>query len=347
MRKFLIVVGALLAGAVLLAGVGVSYLYLRKPAQAPPRNLKVAMTPERIARGAYIFTSVADCDGCHSERDYSLVGGPVVVSGRGRGYILSDIMAGLPGVVVAPNITPDRETGIGAWTDGEKIRAIRDGVDRDGNALFPMMPYAGFRSMSDEDVEAVVAYLDSLPPVRNPLPKTKLPFVPALMIKSVPSPAGSVRPVDRGDRRKYGEYLVALGGCQDCHTPSDAHGEPLPGKSFAGGQHFDSPFGNVVSANITPDLETGIGKWSEEFFRKKFFDYQQYAENGCPKLPGPEAFTLMPWLDFSRKTDDDLGAIYTYLRTVAPVRNAVETHPGLAQPGLKNPVFPRKAVAVP
>src|SRR5580698_3137747 len=191
MRKLLRVLAALLLLAVVLAGAGVTYLYMRKPSQAPPSTIKVAMTPERIARGAYIFTSVADCDGCHSQRDFSLVGGPVVVSaGRGRGMLLSDWNIGLPGVVVAPNLTPDVETGLGKWTDGEKIRAIRDGVDREGTALFPMMPYAVFRNMSDEDVESVVAFLDSLPPVKNPLPNTKLDFVPALMIKSLPRPAG-------------------------------------------------------------------------------------------------------------------------------------------------------------
>jgi mono/diheme cytochrome c family protein len=286
------------------------------------------MTPERIARGAYLFTAVADCGGCHSQRDFSLVGGPVVVSGQGRGNVLSDLYSGLPGLVVAPNLTPDRETGIGSWTDGEKIRAIREGVDRDGNALFPMMPYESFRHMSDEDVESLVAYLDSLPPVRNPLPKSKLQFMPALMIKSVPRPAGSVAAPDRADRTKYGEYLVELGGCQDCHTPPDDHGQPIPGKSFAGGQHFDTPFGHVVSANITPDLETGIGKWNEDFFVKKFFDYKGYADNGSPKMAGPEAFTLMPWLSFAGKSAEDLGAIFAYLRSRAPVRNTVETHPG-------------------
>ena len=337
MRKFLTVVAAILLSVVVLAGAGVTYLYVRKPAQAAPSAIKVAMTPERIARGAYIFTSVADCDGCHSQRDFSLVGGPVVASGRGRGLVLSDVMIGLPGVVVAPNLTPDRETGLGAWTDGEKIRAIRDGVDRDGNALFPMMPYQGFRNMSDEDVESVVAFLDSLPPAKNPLPKTKLDLVPGLMIKSVPQPAGKVPPPDRGNRKQYGKYLVSLGGCQDCHTPSDARGQPLPGKDFAGGQRFETTLGTVLSANITPDLETGTGKWSEEFFQKKFYDYKTYVENGCPKSPGPEAFTLMPWLGFSQQTPDDLGAIYTYMRSVAPVHNAVETHPG----------HPNKAPAVP
>jgi hypothetical protein len=289
------------------------------------------MTPERIARGSYIFRAVADCDGCHSQRDFSLVGGPVVASGRASGNVLSEFVIGLPGVVVAPNLTPDRDTGIGTWTDGEKIRAIREGVDRDGNALFPMMPYQGFRKMSDEDVESVVAFLDSLPPVRNPLPKTSLQFIPALMIKSLPQPAGSVPAPDRANRMKYGEYLVAIAGCEDCHTPTDDHGELLPGKAYAGGQRFDTRAGSVLAANISPDVDTGIGKWSEEFFTKKFLDYKPYAENGPPKLSGPEAFTMMPWLDFSGKNIEELGAIYTYLRSRAPVRNAVETHPGVAR----------------
>lgn len=336
LRKVFTVLAALTISAVALAGAGVIYLYLRKPAQVPPSSIKVARTPERIARGAYIFASIADCDGCHSQRDFSLVGGPLVASGRARGNVLSDLMTGLPGVVVAPNLTPDIETGIGAWTDGEKIRAIREGVDREGNALFPMMPYESYRRMTDEDVESVVAFLDSLPPVRNPLPKTKLQLMPALMIKAVPRPSGSVPPVDPNDRMRYGEYLVTLGGCQDCHTPSDLHGQPIPGKSFAGGRHFDTPFGHVVSANITPDTETGIGKWNDEFFRKKFYDYKAYVENGCPKSPGPEAFTLMPWLGFSQRPPAELDAIFTYLRSLTPVRNPVETHPG----------FPRRASAV-
>jgi mono/diheme cytochrome c family protein len=320
-----------------LSGGALAYLSVRKPAQAPASVIKVSLTPERVARGKYVFDSLADCGGCHSLHDYSLVGGPQVESGRGAGNVLSGLVKGLPGTVVAPNITPDPETGIGAWTDGEKIRAIRDGVDRDGNALFPMMPYQGFRTMSDEDVEALVAYLDSLPPVKHRLPKTSLPFPVPLMIKSVPQPAGSVPPPDRGNPRKFGEYLVSVGGCRDCHTPVDDKGQPLPGKDLAGGRLFDTPVGKVVTANITPDVGTGIGKWNEEFFRKKFYDYKDYAEKGCPRLPGPESFTLMPWLSFSRKSADELTAIYAYLRSLPAVRNAVETHPG----------FPAKAPAVP
>jgi mono/diheme cytochrome c family protein len=239
---------------------------------------------------------------------------------------MSELLNGLPGTVVAPNITPDPETGIGTWTDGEKIRAIREGVDRDGRALFPMMPYPEYRNMSDEDVEAVVAYLNSLPPVKNPLPKTQLAFPVNLLIKGVPQPAGSVPPPDRADKLKHGEYLVTIGGCADCHTPMEK-GQPVPGKVLAGGQVFAATIGTVVTANITPDIETGIGKWSEEFFLKKFYDYKEYAVNGPPKAAGPDAFTLMPWLGLCQLPPEDLGAIYAYLRTIKPIHNPVETHP--------------------
>lgn len=323
-KKILLI---LLLLIVAVPAAGLAYLYFRQPVQASPSAIKVAMTPERIARGKFIFQNISDCDGCHSERDFSRVDGPVVESGGGRGSVLSALIPSLPGVVVAPNLTPDPETGLGAWSDGEKIRAIREGVDRDGRALFPMMPYANYRKMSDEDVEAVVAYMNSLAPVKNPLPKTQLSFPVNLMIKGVPQPAGSVPPHDRSDKIKHGEYLVTIGGCADCHTPMN-RGQPIPGKEFAGGRPFVSTLGTVVTANITPDVETGIGKWSEEFFLKKFYDYKEYVANGPPKMSGPEAFTLMPWLGLCQLPPEDLGAIYAYLRTLKPVHNPVETHPG-------------------
>jgi mono/diheme cytochrome c family protein len=323
LKKVLLIVLALI---VVVPAGAVAFLYVRKPAQTSPASHKVPMTPERIARGKYLFDQVSDCDGCHSQRDFTRFAGPTVEAGRGRGNVLSEYIHGLPGTVVAPNITPDPETGIGAWTDGEKIRAIREGVDKDGRALFPMMPYTHYRSMSDEDVESLVAYLNALPPVRNPLPRTALSFPVNLMIKFAPQPAGSVSAPPRSDRLKYGEYLVTIGGCSDCHTPLEK-GQPVAGMMFAGGRPFESSFGTVVSANITSDTETGIGKWSEEFFLKKFYDYKGYIENGAPKVSGPEQFTLMPWLHLAQLPQEDLGAIYTFLRTVKPISHAVETHP--------------------
>jgi hypothetical protein len=313
-------------GAIAAAvSLGFGYLYLRKPAVAPPLAIRVEMTPERIERGRFLFQKMADCEGCHSERDFTRFGGPVTPGGLGKGFVFPAEL-GLPGTVVAPNLTPDMETGLGQWTDGEKIRAIREGISRDGRVLFPMMPYTYFRRMSDEDVQAVVAYLNSLPPVRNALPKTRIDFPVSMLMKSAPQPAGSVASADRGDKLKYGEYLVTLGGCLECHTKQDK-GEPLPGMLLAGGREFRMPMGVVVSANITPDADTGIGKWNEQQFLDKFYQYKDYAAQGSPQV-GPEGFTLMPWLNLSQLSPEELGAIFTYLKSQSPVRNAVETHPG-------------------
>jgi mono/diheme cytochrome c family protein len=303
-----------------------AWLFARQPAQRAAADIKVPMRPDRIERGRYIFENLSDCGGCHSQRDLSRVGGPAVASGRGRGNVLSDLVQGLPGTVVAPNITPDMETGIGKWTDGEKIRAIREGVDREGRALFPMMPYEAYRSMSDEDVQAVVAYLNSLPPVHNPLPVTKLNFPVNVMIKFAPEPVGSVAQPNHADAQQYGKYVVTVGGCTHCHTPQQK-GQPVVGMDYAGGQVFTTKMGTVVSANITPDLETGIGKWDRGFFIKKFREYKEMAEQGPPPLSGPQAFTLMPWLGMSHLTDEDLGGMYEYLKTLKPVRHYVERHP--------------------
>jgi mono/diheme cytochrome c family protein len=322
-KKILLI---LLLVIILVAGGALSYLYLHQPAQVAASTLQVPMTPERIARGKFIFDNLADCAGCHSERDFTKVGAPLVPGGEGRGNVMSDLMHSLPGTVVAPNLTPDPETGIGKWTDGEKIRAIRDGVDNTGRALFPMMPYPGYQKMSDEDVQSVVAYLNSLAPIRNPLPVTKLNFPVGLFIKFVPEPTPSVAPPDHSDKAKYGEYLVSLGGCNDCHTPIEK-GQPVLTKKLAGGRVFATTMGTVVSGNITPDIETGIGKWSDQYFQKKIYDYKEYAANGPPPLAGPQAFTLMPWLGLSQLPPEDLSAIYAFLRTVKPVHNAVETHP--------------------
>lgn len=190
MKKAFRVVGYVVAAALLMAGAAVTYLYARKPEMAPPAGLRIERTPERLARGEYLYR-LADCDGCHSERDYGRFGGPVVPGGKAAGQVFPKEM-GMPGTVVAPNLTTDPETGIGTWTDGEKVRAIREGVDKNGRALFPMMPYEAFRKMSDEDVYSLVAYLDTLPPVKRRHPAMELDFPVALMIKGAPKPAGSV-----------------------------------------------------------------------------------------------------------------------------------------------------------
>jgi cytochrome c553 len=310
----------LLGGLVLLAGAAFAYLSVRRPEAAPPSAIRIERTPERLARGKYLAT-LADCAGCHSPHDMTRFGLPVVEGQLLAGFVFRP-ENGVPGYVTAPNITPDPETGIGAWTDGEKIRAIREGIDKDGNALFPMMPYTRFRNLSDEDVYALVAYLDSVPPVKSAHPKTKLNFPVGLMIKSEPRPVSApVPPPLRSNPVTYGKYLAAAGGCQDCH-----------GENLAAGNVFPFPPLQVIAANISPDRQTGIGKWTEKDFLDKFASYRDYVASGPPKA-GPDSFTVMPWLSFAQLPDDDLRALYAYLRTLPPVKKAIETHPGF--PGRK------------
>jgi len=311
----------------LTIGIGgfATYLVLKKPAAAPPRDIRVAMTPEQIERGRYLFHNVFECIGCHTPRDATRFGAPVKADAIGEGMVLPTQM-GLPGRVVASNITPDKETGIGAWTDGEILRAIREGVDREGNALFPFMPYQAYRNMSNEDAEAIVAYLRTLPARRNPLPETELAFPVSLLVKSAPQPlTGPVPSPKRETTAAYGEYLVRVGDCAGCHTMKDK-GEPLPDMDLAGGFLLSFPEGSVYSANITPDVETGIGSWSEDTFVSRFRQYQDLARNGPPPMTR-ENFTIMPWLPYSELEDVELRAIYKYLRTVKPVRHKVQLRP--------------------
>jgi hypothetical protein len=136
------------------------------------------------------------------------------------------------------------------------------------------MGYERFRHMSDEDVFSLVAYLNTLTPVRNPVQRSKIAFPVSIFMKSAPQPAGHVPQPDRSNRVKYGEYLATLAGCMECHTPVK-QGKVLSGMTLAGGQEFRFPGAIVVSANITPDLETGIGRWSEQDFLDRVYQYKE------------------------------------------------------------------------
>ncbi|HYP05504.1 MAG TPA: c-type cytochrome [Bryobacteraceae bacterium] len=317
------IVGYTLLAVVVIVGGGFAYLYFRGPASAPASSMKVAMTPERIARGKYMF-HLADCDGCHSQHDDTKQYWPVVESGRGRGNYFGDDGAVKMSI---PNITPDPETGIGTWTDGEKIRAIREGIHKDGSALFPMMPYQEYRHMADEDVEALVAYLNSLPPVRHESPRPTLAFPVNLLIKGSPRPVTEPVPApDRANQLKYGEYLVTMGVCVVCHTPAE-RGSLDRTKLFAGGRRFDVLGKTVVTANITPHNGTGIGDWDLKRFLDRFGQHRVPVE----LLPAADRqlFTIMPWRELATLPDSDLEAIYVYLRAQRPVEHKVVTHPPL------------------
>ena len=202
------------------------------------------------------------CLGCHTEIDVRRPGSSPVGGRLGAGARWAD--ANLPWVV-APNITPDKETGAGNWTDDMLARAIREGIGHDGRALFSIMPYQSYRNMSDEDLASVVVYIRSLPSVRNRLPSTQIPFPLSFLINRLPQPVtGSVPVPDQSTPAARGAYLATMGICSYCHTPQDK-GEPIAGLDFAGGFVFSLPTGVVASANITPDA-SGISYYDEDLF---------------------------------------------------------------------------------
>jgi len=251
------------------------------------------------------------CAGCHSDQDLSKPGAPPLASRRGAGLFWA---ATSTPWLVAPNITSDKETGAGNWSDDALARAIREGVGHDGRALFPIMPYQDFRAMSDEDLAAVIVYIRSLPPVRKQLPPTKIPFPQNYLINDVPQPLSApVAPPDQSTPVARGAYLVRMGTCADCHTPQE-QGKPIPGLDFAGGFVLTGPTGTVASANITPDA-SGISYYDENLFRRAMHE----GRVGARTLNA-----TMPWTFFSQMTDDDLKSVFAYLRSLKPVKHRVD-----------------------
>jgi hypothetical protein len=296
---------------------------------AEPASIMVDKSPERVARGKYIFTRISDCDFCHSEQDFTRLALPVIESTRDQGKLMAD--TDLPCQIYAANITPDVETGIGSWTDGEKTRATREGVDKNGRALFPIMLYSYYRYMSDEDVQAVVAFLDTLPPIKHQNPPTKVNFPDSMWMKGEPWPITEPRKMpNRNNKLLYGEYLATIAHCEVCHTPhSGTEGRLFP--AFRGGRHFVTPVGDVYSANITPDRATGLGDWDVQRFKTRLKVYPQYEGKDGPPVVGPDRLTFMPYQAFAHLEDYDMEALYGYLMTRTPINHKVDAHPGVAK----------------
>lgn len=268
-------------------------------------------TPARHERGRYLAESVMGCFDCHSEKNWSQPGAPPVQGKVGSGRDWS--MDGMPWLVVS-NITPDKETGAGNWTDDMLARAIREGIGHDGRVLFPVMPYTSFREMSDEDLASLIVYLRSIAPVRNALPQTRIPFPLSRLIQGLPQPVNEVVPQpDMSDTFKRGAYLVKLGGCADCHTPQ-SEGQAMTGLEFGGGFNLKYPGGEVASSNITPH-PTGISYYDEQLFL-------EMMRTGHVRARAINS--VMPWFFYRGMTDEDLKAVFAYLRTLKPVNHAVD-----------------------
>jgi mono/diheme cytochrome c family protein len=318
LRIVLWAVGVIVAVIVL----GIGYLYVAFPDVGPVRDLAVASSPERIARGEYLANHVSVCIDCHSTRDWNYFAGPIMPGTEGKGGEVFDESLGFPGMIYAHNITP---AGLGSQSDGVLYRAITTGVDKTGKAMFPIMPYPNFNTMSEEDILSIIAYIRTLKPIENNPPQTVLKTPMNLIVRTIPMKRAPGRDPDTSNTYEYGKYLVTAASCADCHTQQEK-GKKLPGMDFAGGFKFPFPTGDVArSANITPDEETGIGAWSESDFVSRF----KFYDNAEARTLKPEAVgynTVMPWTMYAGMTERDLAAIYKYLRTVAPVKNKVEKY---------------------
>ena len=315
-RTFVRIIGYACLVLLLLIAVGITFTVGWRPVIGPRKrsltDRRFQPTPERLKRGEYLVEHVSLCYGCHTDFDAKGKDVPQLLEAKGAGRVMAD-EGGFR--VVAPNITPDPETGIGNWTDDELARAIREGVARDGRALFPMMPYRSFRHMSDEDLASIIVYLRAQPPAHHNPGITHLPFPVSRLINSAPEPVSTVAAPDTANAVAYGKYLVTAAGiCGDCHTPRDAHGQPIEGMYMAGGNIFAEGGTPVATANITPDA-SGISYYDEGLF-------VQMMHTGTVK--GRKLNVMMPTWAFNGMTDQDLKAIYAYLRTIPPARQRID-----------------------
>jgi cytochrome c len=316
-RRWKRIVGTTILTIVALFLVGITFTVGWRPFIGPKTravtNRTFEATPARLERGRYVVNAVYGCLACHSERDPNALGMPPMSGKLGAGTVFGEGNE-LPGRIIAPNLTPDKETGIGNWTDDTIARAIREGIGHDGRALFPLMPYMNYRTMPDEDLASVIVYLRTLEAVKNPLPQTEIIFPVKYLIRGAPEPVTSpVAAPDLSDPVKRGEFLARMASCADCHTPQE-RGQVKAGFEFAGGLQFTTPEATVMAANITPDA-SGISFYDEDLFFQAMRTGKVKARSLSP---------IMPWYFYSHMTDEDLKAIYAYLRTLKPVKHTVD-----------------------
>jgi mono/diheme cytochrome c family protein len=221
---------------------------------------------------------------------------------------------GLPGTYYAKNITP---FALKNWSDTELLLAMTTGVSKNGKPLFPLMPYTNYGKMDENDAKSILAYLRTLEPVENTVPESRPTAPIKLAMKMMPHKARfQAMPVEKTGV-DYGRYLVTMAGCTDCHTRRGMGG--LSKKAaFAGGTEIKLANQVLKTANITPDTETGIGNWTKTAFISRFKTYDP-ATFKAPEVENGFN-TVMPWSMYAGMSEQDLGAIYDYLKTVKPVR---------------------------
>ena len=255
------------------------------------------------ARGKYLVEGPVACGNCHIQR------GP-----KGEPLFEKGLSGGVP--IIEPefynaypsNITPDKETGIGNWTDAQLAKAIREGIRPNGKVIGAPMPIEFYRKFSDEDLKAIIIYIKAQRPVKNVVPKSTyyypLPanYGPAIT-KVIPTPSTA-------NTIQYGEYLATISHCMECHNPMNKKGELIWSKLGAGGQLLHGPWGVSVSRNITPH-KNGLKDWTDKQIETSI----RYGvdRSGHPYKPP------MPFDWLKNISENDLSAIIAYLRSLKPL----------------------------
>ncbi len=313
MKTFLKITAIVFGAIVLLIIIGAAYInFSGIPVYDTEKvELQVRATPQAVERGRRLVSML--CANCHMNRETRKL----------TGKKLLDVPPEF-GEIYSPNITQDKEYGIGNWTDGELLYLLRTGIKKDGRYSPPYM--AKLPLMADDDLAAIIAFLRSDHPMVTADPTPDTPPQPSFLtkllcriaFKPLPMPAAPIAMPDTTNTVAWGEYLAHNLDCYTCHSADFKTNNYLdPPKSegyFAGGNKLYNEEGDIVlSANLTPDKKTGIGNWQkEEFIRAVRF--------GIGRDGRALAYPMLP---YAQMTDAEAGAIYDYLQTIPPVVNKV------------------------
>ncbi len=302
-------VGVLLIGIALFAFVSMTW---KKAYDAPYPPISISSDSTVLARGQYLVYGPAHCATCHIDpSDYDAMSAGELVPIAGGSEIIIP-----PGTFRPRNLTPDIETGIGSLTNEEVARVMRFGVGHDGRVLFPFMP---FENMTEEDLNSIISFLRSRPPVSRKIEATEYTFLGKVVLA-----VGMIKPIQPGATPKkalkqeasvvYGEYLAnSVANCAGCHSPRDLKSGEFTGPKFSGGLIFEETAATFTTPNLTPDPETGVlATWTEDTFIQRF--------KSGPIHEG----TPMPWSSFAMMNEVDVKAIYMYLKSLPPTKNLIE-----------------------
>ena len=252
-----------------------------------------------VKRGGYLVNGILTCGNCHTPKGPT---GDIAEKAFSGGLNWDEP----PFKVTAPNITPDKETGIGNYTDAELRQVLRKGIKRNGTPVAMVMPSGFYEIMTDSDLDAVIAYLHTIKPVSNavPDPVYKMP-------QGHPVPPGGEKKSTEAmlsDKVSKGTYLVTVAHCMECHTPMGPRGREFDTKLGAGGFEFRGPWGVSVSRNITSSKTKGIGAWTDNEIKRAI---TQGASRDGTSLKPPMGYHY-----YATVNADDLDAMVAYLRTV-------------------------------